>query len=168
MATWSGVVYVAFVLDAPSRRMLGWRASSSMRTELVLDALEQAIWTRGREGVTDLSGLVCHDDAGSQCPSVALTERLAAAGAAPGVSSVGDALDNALVEIHIGLVETELARRHGPWGRLDDVEPATLERVDRHDNRQLYTACHDLTPVEHKQVFCAQHPTQQTVGVSTP
>jgi len=66
MATWSGTVYVAFVIDAHSRRILGWRAATSMRTELVLDALEQAIWTRGREGVPDLSGLVCHSDAGSQ------------------------------------------------------------------------------------------------------
>ncbi len=96
VATWSGTVYVAFVLDAHSRRILGWRAATSMRTELVLDALEQAIWTRAREGVGDLSGLVCHHDAGSQYTSIAFTDRLAAAGAAPSVGSVGDALDNAL------------------------------------------------------------------------
>src|SRR3954469_25293964 len=88
VATWSGTVYVAFVLDAHSRRILGWRAATSMRTELVLDALEQALWTRQREGVTDLSGLVCHNDAGSQYTSIAFTERLAAAGAAPSIGSV--------------------------------------------------------------------------------
>jgi putative transposase len=117
VATWSGTVYVAFVLDAHSRRILGWRAATSMRTDLVLDALEQALWTRAREGVTDLSGLVHHHDAGSQYTSIAFTERLAAAGAAPSVGTVGDALDNALAETHIGLFKTELIRRHGPWNR---------------------------------------------------
>jgi putative transposase len=97
---------------------------------------------------TDLSGLVCHNDAGSQYPSIAFTERRAAAGAAPRVGSVGDALDNALAESHIGLFKTELIRRRGPWKGLDDVEPATLEWVDWHNNRRLHTACHDLTPVE--------------------
>ena len=168
VATWSGTVYVAFVLDAHSRRILGWRAARSMRTELVLDALEQAIWTRSREGVTDLSGLVCHNDAGSQYTSIAFTERLAAAGAAPSVGTVGDALDNALAETHIGLFKTELIHRCGPWKGLDDVELATLEWVDWHNNRRLLTACHDLTPVEYEQVFYGQHPAQQTVGISTP
>ena len=168
MATWSGTVYVAFVLDAHSRRILGWRAATSMRTELVLDALEQAIWTRTREGVDDLSGLVCHNDAGSQYTSIAFTERLAAAGAAPSVGTVGDALDNALAETHIGLFKTELIHRRGPWNGLDDVELATLEWVDWHNNRRLHTACHDLTPVEYEQVFYGRHPAQQTVGVSQP
>ncbi len=168
VATWSGTVYVAFVLDAHSRRILGWRAATSMRTELVLDALEQALWTRAREGVDDLSGLVCHHDAGSQYTSIAFTERLAAAGAAPSVGSVGDALDNALAETQIGLFKTELIRPRGPWRGLDDVELATLEWVDWHNNRRLHTACHDLTPVEYEQVFYGQHPAQQAVGVSTP
>ena len=168
VATWSGTVYVAFVLDAHSRRILGWRAARSMKTELVLDALEQAIWTRSREGVTDLSGLVCHHDAGSQYTSIAFTERLATAGAAPSVGTVGDALDNALAETHIGLFKTELIHRRGPWRGLDDVELATLEWVDWHNNRRLHTACHDLTPVEYEQAFYGQHPAQQTVGVSQP
>ena len=167
VATWSGTVYVAFVLDAHSRRILGWRAATSMRTELVLDALEQAIWTRGREGVSDLSGLVCHNDAGSQYTSIAFTERLAAAGAAPSVGTVGDALDNALAETHIGLFKTELIRRRGPWKGLDDVELATLEWVDWHNNRRLHTACHDLTPVEYEQVFYGHHPAQDRARVST-
>jgi putative transposase len=168
VATWSGTVYVAFVLDAHSRRILGWRAATSMRTELVLDALEQAIWTRAREGVEDLSGLVCHNDAGSQYTSIAFTERLAAAGAAPSVGTVGDALDNALAETHIGLFKTELIRRQGPWRGLDDVELATLEWVDWHNNRRLHTACHDLTPVEYEQVFYGHHPAQERAEVSTP
>ncbi len=136
VATWSGTVYVAFVLDAYSRRILGWRAARSMKTELVLDALEQAIWTRDREGVTDLSGLVCHPDAGLQYTSIAFTERLASAGAAPSVGTVGDALDNALAETRIWLFTTELIHRRGPWKGLDDVELATLKWVDWHNNRR--------------------------------
>ena len=118
--------------------------------------------------MSDLSGLVCHNDAGSQYTSIAFIERLAAVGAAPSVGSVGDALDNALAETHIGLYKTELIRRRGPWRGLDDVELAILEWVDWHNNRRLHTACHDLTPVEYEQVFYGQHPTQQAVEVSTP
>ena len=103
----------------------------------------------------------------AQYTSIAFTERLAAAGAAPSVGTVGDALDNALAETHIGLFKTELIRRRGPWKGLDDVELATLEWVDWHNNRRLHTACHDLTPVEYEQVFYGHHPAQQAVGVST-
>jgi putative transposase len=95
--TWAGMVYVAFVLDAFSRRILGWKAATSMRAELVLDALEMAIWTRQRAGVADLSGLIHHTDAGAQYTSIRFTERLAEAGAAPSVGSVGDALDKDVV-----------------------------------------------------------------------
>jgi putative transposase len=98
VATWSGTVYVAFVLDAYSQRILGWRPATSMRTDLVLDALEMAIWTGSRQGIPDPTGLVHHTDAGSQYTSIAFTERLAAGGAAPSVRSVGDAYDNALAE----------------------------------------------------------------------
>jgi putative transposase len=138
VATWPGTVYVAFVLDAHSRRILGWRAATLMRTALVLDALEQAIWTRTRKGVDDLSGLVCHHDAGSQYTSIAFTERLAAADAAPSVGTVGDALENALAESPIALFKTELIRRRGPWRNVDEVELATLEWVDWHNNRRLH------------------------------
>jgi putative transposase len=167
VATWPGTVSGAVVHDTHSRRILGWRASTSMRTELVLDALEQAIWIRARGGVGDLSGLVCHNDAGSHHTSIAFTERLAAAGAAPSVGSVGDALDNPLAETHIGLFKTELIRSRGPWEGLD-VELATLEWVDWHNNRRMRSACLDLTPVEYEQVFYGQHPAQQRVEVSTP
>ena len=87
------MVYVAFVFDVYSRRILGWRAATNMRKELVLDALEMAVWTRARDGVTDLTGLVHHTDAGSQYTSIKFTERLAEAGAAPSVGTVGDAYD---------------------------------------------------------------------------
>ncbi len=165
--TWSGTVYVAFVFDVHSRRILGWRAATNMRTELVLDALEMAIWTRARHGVTDLSGLIHHTDAGSQYTSISFTERLAEAGAAPSVGSVGDAFDNALAESEIGLFKTELIRPRGPWKGLDDVELRTLEWVDWHNHRRLHSACHDLTPVEYEQIYYRQHPAQQTAGVST-
>jgi putative transposase len=124
--TWSGMVYVAFVIDAYSRQILGWRAATTMRTALVLDALEQAIWTRQRGGAPSLAGLICHHDAGSQYTSIAFTERLAAAGAQPSVGSVGDAYDNALAESVIGLYKTELIKPRGPWRTAEQVEIATL------------------------------------------
>ena len=165
--TWSGTVYVAFVLDAYSRRILGWRAARSMRTALVLDALEMALWIRARQGVNDLDGLVHHTDAGSQYTSIAFTERLAQAGAAPSVGSVGDAYDNALAETQIGLFKTEVIHRLGPWKDQDDVELAVLEWVDWHNHRRLHSACYDLTPVEYEQIYYRQHPAQQPAGVST-
>jgi putative transposase len=167
VATWSGTVYVAFVLDAHSRRILGWRAARCMKTALVLDALEMALWTRQRQGVADLAGLVHHSDAGSQYTSIAFTERLAQAGAAPSVGSVGDAFDNALAQTQIGLFKTEVIHRRGPWKGLDDVELAVLEWVDWHNHRRLHTACLDLTPAEYEQIYYRQHPAQQAVGVST-
>jgi putative transposase len=168
VATWSGTVYVAFVLDVHSRRILGWRAARNMRTELVLDALEQAIWTRRREGVEDLSGLIHHHDNGSQYTSIAYTGRLAQAGAAPSVGTVGDALDNALAETEIGLFKTEVIRRRRPWKGLDDVELATLEWVDWHNHRRLHTACYDLPPVEYEKIYYGQHPAQTKARVPTP
>ena len=129
-----------------------------MRTELVLDALEMAIWTRQQAGVLDLAGLVHHTDAGSQYTSTRFTERLAEAGAAPSVGSVGDAYDNALAESEIGLFKTEIIRRRGPWRHLDDVELATFEWVDWHNHRRLHTACADLTPAEFEAVHYRQHP----------
>lgn len=167
VASWSGTVYVAFVLDAHSRRILGWRAATSMRTDLVLDALEMAIWARGRQGVHDLSGLVHHTDAGAQYTSIAFTERLATAGAAPSVGSVGDAYDNALAESEIGLFKTEVIRPRSPWKGLDDVELAVLEWVDWHNHRRLHTACYDLPPAEYEQIHYGQHPAQQPAGAST-
>lgn len=148
VSTWSGMVYVAFVIDAYARRILGWRASTSMRTDLVLDTIEQAIWTRQREGVTDLAGLIHHHDNGSQYTSIAFTERLAAAGVDASVGAVGDALDNALAESVIGLFKTELIRRRGPWRTVEHVEAATLHWVDWFNQHRLLEVNGDLPPVE--------------------
>jgi putative transposase len=146
--TWAGMVYVAFVIDAYSRRILGWRAATSMKTALVLDALEQALWTRRRDGRADLAGLICHHDAGAQYTSVAFTERLAAAGVSASVGTVGDALDNALAESVIGLFKTELIKPGGPWRNAEQVEIATLEYVDWFHHRRLYETCGDIPPAE--------------------
>ncbi|WP_446220646.1 IS3 family transposase [Micromonospora sp. IBHARD004] len=155
--TWSGMVYVAFVIDAYSRRIVGWRAATSMKTSLVLDALEMAIWARGRTGVTDLAGLVHHTDAGSQYTSIAFTERLAAAGVDPSVGSVGDAYDNALAESTIGLFKTELIKPRGPWRTCDHVEIATLEYVDWYNHRRPHSGAADLPPAAFEALY---HPNQ--------
>jgi putative transposase len=144
---WDGMVYVAFVIDAFSRRITGWRAATTMTTALVLDALEHAVWTRARDGVTDLAGLVHHHDAGSQYTSIAFTERLVQAGADPSAGSVGDAYDNALAETTTGLYKTELIKAEGPWRDLDQVEAATLEWVHWYNTERTHEAIDDLTPV---------------------
>jgi putative transposase len=149
--TWSGMTYVAFVIDAYARRILGWRAATTMKTSLVLDALEQAIWTRHRGGKASLAGLVHHNDAGSQYTSIAFTERLAAAGVDASVGSVGDAYDNALAESVIGLYKTELIKPRGPWRTPGQVEIATLGYVDWFNNQRLFEACGDIPPVELEQ-----------------
>ena len=133
VATWSGFVYVAFVIDAFSRFIVGWQASRSLRTDLALDALEMAIWRRQGQ----LEGLVHHSDRGSQYLSIRYTERLAEAGAVTSVGSRGDSYDNALAETIIGLYKTELIRRRGPWKGIDQVEYATLEWVDWFTHRRL-------------------------------
>jgi putative transposase len=153
VATWSGMVYVAFVIDAFARRILGWRVATSMHTELVLDALEQAIWTRAQEGHLDLRGLTSHSDAGSQYVSIAFTERLAEAGIDPSVGSVGDAYDNALAETVIGLFKTELIKPNRPWRTAEDVEVATLGWVHWFNNHRLLEFNADLPPIELEQSY---------------
>jgi len=146
VATWSGTVYVAFVVDVFSRMIVGWRAATTMTTELVLDTLEHALWTRRQRGVTDLSGLVHHTDAGSQYTSFAFTHRLVEAGVDPSVGSVGDAYDNALAESQIGLYKTELIRPEGPWRDVEHVEVETLNWVDWFNNERLHESIDDMTP----------------------
>jgi putative transposase len=165
--TWAGVVYVAFILDAFSRRILGWRAAMNMHTALVLDALEMAIWTRARGGVTDLTGLIHHNDAGSQYTSIAFTTRLIDAGVDPSVGSVGDAYDNALAETTIGLYKTEQINRGGPWRNLDHVEIATLEWVDWYNHRRPHQAIDDFTPVAVEGLHYAHRTALTEAGVST-
>ena len=143
VATWSGFVYVAFITDVFARRIVGWRVSNSMRTDLVLDALEQAIWARaGAEGV------IHHSDRGSQYLSIRYTERLAEAGVEPSVGSTGDSYDNALAETIIGLFKAEVIRSRGPWKGVEDVEYATLEWVDWFNNCRLLEPIGKVPPAE--------------------
>ena len=166
--TWSGMTYVAFVIDAYSRRILRWRAATSMRTSLVLDALEQAVWVRRQEGVADLAGLIHHHDAGSQYTSIAFTDRLAEAGIDPSVGSVGDAYDNALAESVTGLYKTELISLGGPWRTVEQVEIGTLEYVDWFNQRRLYEACRDIPPVELEAAHYRHRAALAEAGHSTP
>jgi putative transposase len=162
--TWSGMVYVAFVIDAYSRQILGWRAATTMRTSLVLDALEQAIWTRQRGGRGSLAGLVHHHDAGSQYTSIAFTERLAAAGAQPSVGTVGDAYDNALAETVIGLYKTELIKPRAPWRTPEQVEVATLHYVDWFNHQRLFETCGDIPPAELETAYYRQNASLAEAG----
>jgi putative transposase len=149
VATWSGFVYVAFIIDAFSRFLVGWQASRSLRTDLALDALEMAIWRRQAQ----LEGLVHHSDRGGQYLSIRYTERLAEAGAVTSVGSRGDSYDNALAETIIGLYKTELVRRRGPWRGLDEVEYATLEWVDWFNHRRLLEPIGYVPPAEFEAAF---------------
>jgi putative transposase len=153
VATWSGFTYVAFVIDVFARRIVGWRVSASMRTDFVLDALEQAIYAR--RGVA-LTGLVHHGDRGTQYLAMRYTERLADAGIAPSVGSQGDAYDNALAESVIGLFKTEVIRQKGPWRSLEAVEFATLEWVDWFNTRRLLGPIGDVPPAEFEAEYYAQ------------
>lgn len=155
VATWAGTVYVAFVFDVFSRRIVGWRAATRMTTDLVLDTLEHAIWTRRQQGVTDLAGLVHHTDAGSQYVSFAFTQRLLDEGVDPSVGSVGDAYDNALAESQIGLYKTELIRPEGPWRGVEHVELETLNWVTFFNTERPHEALDDLTPMQAEELHYA-------------
>jgi putative transposase len=146
--TSSGTVYVAFVIDVFSRRIVGWKADTSMRTGLVLDALEMALWTRDHAGRPVAEGLVHHSDAGSQYTSIQFTDHLMASGIDASIGSVGDAYDNALAESTIGLYKTELITKQGPWRGRDQVEYATLEYLDWFNNRRLHGRIGHLPPTE--------------------
>jgi transposase InsO family protein len=143
VATWAGFAYVAFVIDVFSRRIVGWRVSSSLRSDLALDALEQALYAR-----PDRDGLIHHSDHGVQYLSIRYTDRLGRAGIAGSVGSVGDAYDNALAETINGLYKTELIYRRGPWRSLEAVELATLEWVDWFNNRRLFGPLGFVPPAE--------------------
>jgi putative transposase len=151
VATWRGVVYVAFVVDVFARRIVGWRVWNSLRTDLVLDALEQALYAR-----TGTEGLVHHSDHGSQYLSIRYTERLAEAGLEASVGSVGDSYDNALAETMFGLFKSEVIWPRGPWKNLEEVEYATLEWVDWFNNRRLLEPIGDVPPAEFEQAYYDQ------------
>ena len=148
VATWQGFVYVAFITDVFSRKIVGWRVSNSLRSDLALDALEQALAVR-----PDLGELVHHSDRGVQYLSIRYTERLAEAGIEPSVGSVGDSYDNALAETIFGLFKTEVIRKSGPWRNLEEVEFATLEWVDWFNNRRLLEPIGNIPPVELEQLY---------------
>jgi transposase InsO family protein len=147
VATWSGFAYSAFVIDVFSRKIVGWRVSRSLRSDLALDALEQALYARRAP-----SGLVHHSDRGVQYLSIRYTERLAEAGIEPSVGSVGDSYDNALAESIIGLYKTEVIRHSGPWRNVDHVEFETLKWVDWFNNRRLLEPIGDIPPVEFEEL----------------
>lgn len=144
--TWSGFAYVAFIIDACSRAIVGWHVSRSLRTDLVLTALEQALWARKGP----FTGLVHHSDRGVQYLSIRYTERLAEAGIATSVGSRGDSYDNALAETINGLYKAELVYRRGPWKGGEDLELATLEWVDWFNNRRLFGALGYVPPAEYE------------------
>ena len=153
VATWHGFVYVAFVIDVFARRIVGWRVSASLRTDFVLDALEQAIYDRCG---TMLAGLVHHSDRGTQYLSMRYTDRLADEGIAPSVGSRGDSYDNALAESVIGLFKTEIIHRRGPWRTLEAVEFATLDWVDWFNTRRLLEPIGYVPPAEYEARYYEQ------------
>jgi len=143
VTTWSGFVYAAFVIDVYSRRIVGWRVSRSLRSDLALDALDQALYARG-----DTDNLIHHSDRGVQYLSIRYTERLKEAGIEPSVGSVGDSYDNALAETIIGLYKTEVIHHIGPWRGMEHVEFETLKWVDWFNNHRLLEPIGDIPPAE--------------------
>ncbi len=163
--TWSGFAYVAFVIDAYSRFVVGWRVSNSLRTDLALDALEQALWARRPDTASPDRRLVHHSDAGGQYLSIRYTDRLTEAGITPSVGSVGDSYDNALAESVIGLYKTELIRQRGPWRNLDQVEYATLEYVDWFNHRRLLEPIGHIPPTEKEANYYREHTPAPLAGL---
>lgn len=152
--TWGGVAYVCFIIDAHSRAIVGWRVAGHMRTDMVLDAIEMARWSRG----TRLEGLRCHSDAGSPFTSLRYGERLAEIGATPSIGTVADSFDNALAETVNGYYKAELIRgpaRSAPWKSVEDVELATLGWVHWHNTTRLHGYLGDVPPTEYETAFYA-------------
>lgn len=160
--TWAGMGYVCFITDAYSRMIVGWRVAANMRTQVVLDAIEMARFSRG----TRLTGLRCHSDAGSQFTSVRYGERLAELGAIPSIGTVGDSYDNALAESVNGYYKYELIygpTHPGPGRSIDDVELATLSWVHWHNHRRLHGHCGDIPPAEYEKTFYATEQGEQAL-----
>jgi transposase InsO family protein len=164
VATWRGFVYVAFVIDVFSRRIVGWRASSSLRSDLALDALEQALYDRP---LAQSDRLVHHSDRGTQYLSIRYTERLAEAGIELSVGSTGDSYDNALAETVIGLFKTEEIYRRGPWKGLEDVEFATLEWVAWYNGGRLLKPLGYVPPAEFEQAYQDRQAAPASLAVLT-
>ena len=162
VSTWQGVAYVCFIVDAYSRRIVGWRVAGHMRTEMVLDALEMARWSRG----TRLEGLVAHSDAGSQYTSIRYGERLAEIGAIPSIGSIGDSYDNALAESINSLYKAELiyGPDQGPWKTIEDVELTRLSWVHWFNTQRLHGYLGDVPPAEYEEAYDAERSIKQPVG----
>ena len=162
VSTRAGVAYVCFIVDAFSRRIVGWRVASHMRTVMVLDALEMARQSRG----TRLEGLVAHSDAGSQYTSIRYGERLEEIGAVPSIGSVGDSYDNALAEAVNNLYKTELVYGpdQGPWKTVADLELATLGWVHWFNNQRLHGYLGDIPPAEYEDAYDAERRVKLPVG----
>jgi putative transposase len=156
--TFAGWVYAAFVIDVFSRRVVGWQLSTSLRTDLALDALEMGLWNRRRHG-REITGLKHHSDRGVQYRAIRYTERLAEAGAVASVGSRGDSYDNALAEAFNSLFKAELVRHRGPWKSIDDLEFAVAEYIDWFNNRRLHSAIGMIPPVEAEQGYYDSHHT---------
>lgn len=154
--TWSGMAFTAFVSDVFSRRIVGWRTASAMPTELPLDALEMALWTRARAG-QDVDGVVHHSDAGSQYTSIRYAQRLTDAGALASIGTVGDSYDNAMAESVIGLYKAECVRHEGPWRGVDDLELATLNWVSWFNQIRLHSSLGHVPPLEYEAAHHGQH-----------
>jgi putative transposase len=167
VAAWSGIVYAALVVDIYSRAIVGWSAATHKRTKLVLDALQMALWRRDRDGHPPGPGLIHHSDAGSQYVSFVFTAHLIEAGIGASVGTVGDALDNALMESTIGLYKAELIKKDGPWRSLADVELATASYVEWFNTRRLHTAIGGIPPAEHEAAYYAQTQPDPEAGSNT-
>jgi putative transposase len=160
--TWDGMGYVCFIVDAFSRRIVGWRVAAHMRTVMVLDALEMARWQRG----TRLEGLVTHSDAGAQFTSIRYGERLTEIGAVPSIGSVGDSYDNALAESVNSLYKAELiyGPDQGPWRTIEEVELATLNWVHWYNTQRIHGYIRDVPPAEYEATYHAQQRAKELIG----
>ena len=163
--TFAGWAYAAFVIDVFSRRVVGWQCSTSLRTDLALDALEMGIWTRERAGA-DLRNLVHHSDRGVQYLAIRYTQRLAEAGAVASVGSRGDSYDNALAEAFNSLFKAELVRNKGPWKNVDELEIAIAEYIDWFNHRRLHGEIGLIPPAEHETHHYRHNPAATTVTAS--
>ena len=160
-----GWVYAAFVLDVHSRMIVGWQVSTSLYTDLALDALKMAIWRRENQGA-DLQGLVHHSDRGVQYRAIRYSQRLAEAGAVASVGSKGDSYDNAMAEAFNSLYKAELVRNKGPWRGLDDLEMATVEYIDWYNNRRLHGELGHIPPAEHEALHAMTQPVTANLETS--